>query len=205
METKKYVLGFVAAMIAGAAVAMTACGDAPQRTEERLADIEKQLIEERGNTALAQERGKTALAEEKLAEANRQLLEALLAQDEAVLAKEEAERAAIAASERASARMASQEEARARYECNMKIAAALTVVGHLVGDGYEWDWYEKTDEEIEAIFVSLYQYPEAEEGIPLLMKWGVDSLSWWDDSVLVRDAYFESVGPLIGYLKDGDC
>lgn len=137
METKKYVPGFVAAMIAGAAVAMTACGDAPQRTEDSLADIEKLLIEERGNTALAQERGKTALAEEKLAEANRQLLEALLAQDEAVLAKEEAERAAIAASERASARMASQEEARARYECNMKIAAALTVVGHLVGDGYE--------------------------------------------------------------------
>ena len=37
METKKYVLGFVTAMIAGAMVTMTACGDARQRAEDRLA------------------------------------------------------------------------------------------------------------------------------------------------------------------------
>ena len=48
METKKYVLGFVAAMIVGATVvAMTACGAAQQRAEDRLANA-GQYFEENG-------------------------------------------------------------------------------------------------------------------------------------------------------------
>lgn len=201
METKKYMLGFVAVMIAGAAVVMTACADAPQRTEDRLAEVEKQLIEERGNTALAEERGKTALAEERLEETNRLLLEALLAQESAVLAKEGAERAADAAHERVRASMAGQEEARARYECNLKIAGVWTILGHLVAE-YGWDSDSLAADEWDQIVARL---AEDEEPMWLMVKWWGDG-DWVapsdaDSNLMVQEA----LATMIEDIEDGDC
>lgn len=200
METKKYVLGFVAAMIAGAAVAMTACVDAPQRTDDRLAEVEKQLIEERSNTALAEERGKTALAEERLEETNRLLLEALLAQEEAVLAKEEAERATVAAQERVRASMAGQEEARARYECNKKIADVFRIfrrmeATRLLDSWEEYDLELSVEDYMELMTDVLGGY-YAEDTVELLARWG---------SYTLDPARNDGWSPMIDDLEDGQC
>ena len=199
METKKYVLVFVAAMIAGAAVALPACADAPQRTDDRLAEVEKQLIEERSNTALAEERGKTALAEERLEETNRLLLEALLAQEEAVLAKEEAERATVAAQERVRASMAGQEEARARYECNKKIANVFRIFRRMEASGLldteEYDIELSVEDYIEVMTDILGKY-YAEDTVELLARWG---------SYTLDPARNDGWSPMIDDLEDGQC
>ena len=182
METKKYVLGFVAAMVAGAVVALTACADAPQRTEDRLAEVEKQLVEERVNTALAEER---------LEDTNRQQLEALLAQEDAVLAKEGAERAATAAYERV----------RAQYKCNMKIAAVWNVLVGLVTEYGFVDWDSWTDPS-PAFLALLY---ENEEAVELMEKWWVDG-DWGSISYADRHLHLQAIiEPMIDDLEDGDC
>lgn len=97
--------------------------------------------------------------------------------------------------------------ASAREECNMKIVAALSLIGHLYGDGYlDPAWIDsKTEEEFNTILRNALQDSVwAEEGLPLLMKW-----VWLDETyspdALVRDSYFEAMGPIITDIRDGEC
>ena len=178
----KKCLGLVLLVVA-TLVTTIACGNDTRVLKDRISELEEQLLDEQN---------KTALALEVLSEATQEADLALTAEREARL---KAERDAKLAEDLSIA--FAPESAKARYECNMKIASIYRITKDLIDEGISL-WYEDdmTDEELDNILRKvLSNYPP--DAVEMFTLWGIDALMSPEPS--------DGLQLLINDIESGEC